>query len=407
MPRPACAAWRLLLTPLALACGERPATVATARVDTLRPGLVQMTSPAPTGWTDPAGAWQYRETLRIQPGERTPGELIEPDGIAVDEWGRIFVVDHRPHAIKLYDSSGAFIRTFGREGGGPGEYRAAFIAVRGGHLVVQDPEQGRASVFDTSGTFLRSWPTSCCYWDRVGIDSAGLIYIPSVYSPDSGQNNRGQALRRYRLDSTLVDTVFVPNQQAEEKSWKFSGSAGSGSARSTTTVFMGIPLAPRIVKALHPAGGFVLGWSGAYRILRSRTGEDTTMILARAWTPDPIPEAQRRQEVERVVKNTKGMVGEATARAVARLGDVPENAPAFTALAVDLDGNIFARQLVGSDSTQTRFDVFSPAGAWLGALTIPASMPEFGGQFYGRRAIYFVVEGEDGRPAIVRFTRAP
>ena len=163
-----------------------------------------------------------------------------------------------------------------------------------------------------------------------------------------------------------------------------------------------VPFSPSLVRSLHPGGGFVIGWTGEYRILRSFKGEDTSMVFTRTWTAEPIPEARRRRVVEEIITNAKEMVGEANAREVAKLGDVPTNAPAFQTLRVDLDGNVWARYLVGSDSTRTRYDVFSPAGAWLGPVTVPVAVPEWGGQFFGRKAIYSTVEDEDGRPAIVR-----
>ena len=108
-----------------------------------------------------------------------------------------------------------------------------------------------------------------------------------------------------------------------------------------------------------------------------------------------------------MVKNAKGMVSEETARSVARLEDIPTSAPAFITLRVDLDGNIWARHLIGSDSTRTAYDVFGPNGAWLGGLVVPVAIPEWGGQFFGRRAVYTATEDEDGRPIIVRLRIEP
>jgi hypothetical protein len=167
-----------------------------------------------------------------------------------------------------------------------------------------------------------------------------------------------------------------------------------------------VPLSPSVVKALHPNGGFVIGWTGEYRILRSVKGEDTAMVFTRSWAPDAIPESTRRKAVEDMVANAKGMVGEASARETAKLSDVPTSAPAYQTLRVDLDGNVWARHLIGSDSTRTLYDVFSPAGAWLGAVTVPVTVPEYGGQFFGHGVIYSVGEDSDGRPMIVRTNRA-
>lgn len=380
------------------ACGDNKGPLAVARVDTLPSGIVQITSDKPTAWNDSTHAWKFRVTLQIQPDEGSPGELMEPGTLGVDDWGRIYVADRKPALIKVFDSAGAFVRTIGREGAGPGEYRVAFIAVRGSHLLVHDPMQSRTSVFDTSGSFIRSWTSSCCYWSDIGIDTADFAYIPTMVPTPRDGKSRGRAYTRYRLDGTLVDTLFVP-QRPEPKVWEFG--SGTGTARQVSMI-SSIPFTPNNMLVLHPMGGFTEGWNGEYRIIRSPRGEDTTMILARAWTPEPIPEARRRQEVDEMVHNAKDMVGEASAREVARLSDIPTTAPAFQNLRVDLDGNIWARHLVGSDSTRTRYDVFSPAGAWLGPVTVPVAVPEWGGQFFGRKTIYSTVEDAAGRPAIVR-----
>lgn len=384
------------------ACSGSPKPAAMARVDTLHPGLIQVTSDRPTGWADSTGAWKYRVTLKIQPDEASPGELLEPGDLGVDTWGRVYVVDRKPAVIKVFDSTGAFVRTIGREGAGPGEFKVAFIAVRGPNLVMQDPMQTRMSVFDTSGRFIRSWASSCCYWGEIIIDSSDVIYFPSTSVPDSGKQSRGSALRRFKVDGTAIDTVWIPQRNEDEKVWTFS--TGSGTARRNTMI-SSVPFSPSVVRVLHPNGGFMIGWTGEYRIMRSLTGEDTTMVFTRGWTPDPIPEALRVKQVEDMVANAKDMVGEASARESARLSDVPTQAPAYQTLRVDLDGNVWARRLVGSDSTRTLYDVFAPSGAWLGPVTVPVAVPEYGGQFFGHSVIYSVGEDGDGRPMIVRANR--
>ncbi|MDZ4863264.1 MAG: hypothetical protein SGJ01_07435 [Gemmatimonadota bacterium] len=391
------AALCLLLTASLPGCRRaEPASV--ARIDTLPGGVLRVTSDAPTGWRDSTHAWKVKETLRIQPPEGAPGELIDPGQLAVDAQGRIYLSDQKPVVIKVFDSTGVLVRTIGREGGGPGEYHVALIAVRGERLVVHDPSLARTTVFDTAGTYLRSWPSSCCYWADIGIDSASRIYLPSMVVPDSGKPTRGRAYSRYGMDGMLVDTLYVP-EQADMKSWTFTSGTGTN---KRSTMIMNVPFTPMTSFALHPDGGFVRGWTGEYRIVRAPRGEDSTMVMSRKWIADAIPGAMRTELVEKVVTNATQSVGEAAARGVARLGDVPTSAPAFTSLKVDMDGNVWARRLVGSDSTWVTFDVFSPDGMWLGPLTVPFAIPQWGGQFFGHGAIYAVIEDADGRPAIVK-----
>ena len=64
--------------------------------------------------------------------------LVEPNGIAVDGAGRIYVADEE--CLKLFDENGHFIQQIGREGQGPGEFVAAFDVSVGpsGYVTAKD-----------------------------------------------------------------------------------------------------------------------------------------------------------------------------------------------------------------------------------------------------------------------------
>ena len=388
-----------LLFVLLTACTEgKAAKVPMATIDTLPGGVVRVSSAQPTGWADSSRAWGIEEVIRFGAAEG-PGQLVEPGAMGVDGAGRVYVVDRKPMMVKVFDSTGTFVRSIGREGAGPGEFRVAFIAVHGATLVVQDPMNARTSVFDTSGTYLRSWKSSCCYWDEIYVDNAERIYIPTMVPRDTAGPSRGRAFTRYRMTGEVVDTLFVPTREAETRQWMFV-SKGKGKERNMMST--SVPFTPTVVHAFHPEGGVVVGWTGEYRIIRSPAGGDTARIMTRTWTADQIPDRLRQAQVDEMVKNAKGMVGEEAARAVVKLSDVPTTAPAYVSLKVDPSGGIWARHLVGSDSTKTRFDVFGADGSWLGQLTTPIGLPEYGGMTFTRDGLVAAIEGDDGLPTIVR-----
>ncbi len=394
----------VLLLVLLNACTEgKAAKRPMATIDTLPSGVVQVSSAQPTLWADSSRAWGIEEVARFGNAEG-PGQLIEPGSMGGDDAGRVYVVDRKPMMVKVFDSTGVFVRAIGREGAGPGEFRVAFIAVRGSNLVVHDPMNSRTSVFDTSGTYLRSWKSSCCFWDDIFIDNAGRIYIPTFIPRDSAGGSRGRAFTRYRMTGETLDTLFVPTREGDIKEWRFV-STGKGKERNMMST--NVPFTASVVHAFHPDGGVITGWTGDYRIVRSPAGGDTTRIVTRAWTADQIPESLRQAKVDEMIKNAKDMVGEEVARGVVKLSDVPTAAPAFVGLKVDPSGAIWARHLIGSDSTKTRFDVFGADGSWLGQLTTPIGLPEYGGMIFTRDGLLANVEGDDGLPVIVRlrFTR--
>lgn len=370
-------------------------------VDTTSSGVIRITSDAPNGWRDPARAWRLEEAGEYAGEEGTEGALAEPLSVAVDDAGRVYVADRKPAVIKVFGPDGALIRTIGREGSGPGEFRVAFLATWKDRLVAHDPQQARTSTFGTSGTFLTSWRSDCCYWTPIGVDSMGRVYIPAPNFAGPA-SPRGDPWVRYRLDGTVLDTLVIPRPPEDGRHWTIRSGAGA----NEMVMRMSVPFTPQRPVALHPWGGFVYGWSGDYALAVSPTGRDTSRLIRRAWQPDPIPDQRRQAEVDarvrQLTQDGRGM-DEAGLRAEFRVGDIPTTAPAFMTLDVDRDGRIWARQLVGSDSTRTRYDVFDAEGRWMGPVELPRAVPEWGAIHFGRGAIYAAVEDAAGRPVVKRW----
>ena len=71
---------------------------------------------------------------------------------------RIYLMDTSQKRILVFTSEGKFIRTIGRQGGGPGEFRQLFtMDVRDGLIACFDQARRRITLFDSSGTFLNSF----------------------------------------------------------------------------------------------------------------------------------------------------------------------------------------------------------------------------------------------------------
>lgn len=71
--------------------------------------------------------------------------------VDVDDAGNLWVLDAGNHRVQVFDRDGDFIRSFGREGQGPGEFEAAAeLAVVGDRVVVL-AARSRLSLFDLRG----------------------------------------------------------------------------------------------------------------------------------------------------------------------------------------------------------------------------------------------------------------
>ncbi len=364
--------------------------LATAKVDTLPGHIISVTSAGPTAWADTSAGWHLVPAGTIAGEAGTAGELINPQSLAVDASGRIYVADSKPEVIKVFGPDGRFLHTIGREGEGPGEFKAAYLAVRGSTLVVHDPRLARTSTFDTSGTLLRSWKTSCCYYSSIGMDTAGRISIITTATPEQ---KRYANYVRYRLDGTFVDTIFVP-QAGEAKYWTVR--QGKNMMMSMPT-----PASPRTESTLNPLGGVLYGYSASYRIVASGTGRDTTAVFGRAWSAEPISSAWRHATVERMVSSIGRDYPAASLRESFREDEIPGSFPAFDGIAVDGLGNRWVRR-AGADSLHTAFDVFDATGRWLGPVIAPRNIPAYD-VVWTDDAVYFASESDDGTPSVARY----
>ncbi len=85
-----------------------------------------------------------------------PGKLHQPDGIALDEQGHIWVVDGKNHRVAVFGPGGKHRFSFGTRGVGPGRLgRMDGIYVHGAQVYVTDLSQQRLQVFDLKGKFQR------------------------------------------------------------------------------------------------------------------------------------------------------------------------------------------------------------------------------------------------------------
>jgi hypothetical protein len=85
--------------------------------------------------------------------------LFKPFSYTVDAQDRIYISDDSDLSVKVFDSQGKFLRSFGRKGSGPGEFEAIreMVILPDGRLLVTDDLQRRSSFFSPEGQFLSSF----------------------------------------------------------------------------------------------------------------------------------------------------------------------------------------------------------------------------------------------------------
>jgi 6-bladed beta-propeller/NHL repeat len=121
----------------------------------------------------------------------TSGEIVReikhvwgrPTGLAL-LGERLYVADVAHHSIEVFDKGGAFVKTIGRRGEGPGEFNfPTHLAAAGDRLLVTDALNSRVQVFDTDGRFISSiggpGDTSGRFGrpKGVAVDAFGHVYV--------------------------------------------------------------------------------------------------------------------------------------------------------------------------------------------------------------------------------------
>lgn len=379
------------------ACADRGPKLEAPVVTTLPNGAVEVRNAGPSGWADTNG-WKLVELYRVGGAGAEGGEeLVDPMSVALDATGDVYVADQEPAVVKQFGPDGRFVRRFGHEGGGPGEFRAGFVAVSGGALVLHDPQQTRTSVFDTAGSFVRSWASSCCYWSSIEVDRDGIIYIPTGGGSARRDSLPLRRFLRYRLDGTFVDTMRIQNPGKEEPEWVLTGGSGNSKMMMSTSV----PLAAGTTWALDPGGGALAAWTADYRFIASRTGLDTAQVVSLARAPGAVSDERRQQIRDSMVTRFAKQFGQEAVEDAFPMSDIPRTAPAFESIEVDRRRNRWVRPDDGGHPAAGRFDVFDSTGAYLGAVPVPAPFGRSWQTVWGMDRVATATEDADGMPVVV------
>lgn len=236
------------------------------------------------------------------------GELDGPDEYtfgAVSEMlalpdGGVLIFDRLVPALRLYDSSGTYVRTIGRKGGGPGEYQGSggMALLPDGRVAMWDPTNARIQFFSQDGTagdvvrLSGGFASSRAVWT----DDEGRVYYRALI-PQSNSEATRQAPRlntgvaRFKPGNAAHDTLPLPVEASPDQTLTASTPDGGGWS-SRNVPFMFSPAWTVF------ANGFAFTVNPRYRIVVERDGH--LMVIEREVEPVPV-EAAERANIEEVV----------------------------------------------------------------------------------------------------------
>jgi 6-bladed beta-propeller/NHL repeat len=165
-----------------------------------------------------------------------PDTFDRPTGVAIAPNGDIFVTDghypnqHMSARVVKFAKDGRFIKTWGRQGAGPGEFsdpHDIFIGGSENRVYIADRRNNRIQVFDQDGKFIAAW-TQFGSPSSLFVGKDDTIYVGAAFADPTAKKSelRGIVVGR-ATDGSL--TAFIPDPYDLDKLERGSSASGIAS----------------------------------------------------------------------------------------------------------------------------------------------------------------------------------
>ena len=275
--------------------------------------------------------------------------------------------------MRFYDAEGRFLRSVGREGDGPGEFRyLASIFVGEDSILAYEFLRTRVSVFKTTGEFVRSFRLEPAAEGRfnptlVGVmaDGALLVRMGRVFragEETSGVNRDSMALFRYSREGEPLEAIGrFPGRESYVRV--------DGSTMGVTSLAFG-----KATSIAVRDGRFLVGTADSYEIARYDTEGRLEALIRKRHDNLPVT----REDIERyrqaqLDENDEGMMRQFMERMLAEM-PLPQTMPAYSGVRVDAAGYLWVEEYRRPGDDLPRWNVFDPEGRLLGTVETPVGL---------------------------------
>jgi hypothetical protein len=357
--------------------------------------------------------------------------------VAFDGDGNLHILDAQTSRFVVVDRTGAFVRMWGQEGEGPGEWRnAAGAAVfRDGTVAIADIGHGSYQVFSRDGELTGTAPLRDGPITRVGriqpdprggaLFNGGGNTMMSV-SFDGGPGQRpempeGRPVERVTLGDAPMKEVFYNAWEAPR------GDPGQMNAGGVRMMTMGEPriFSPDLHTAALPDGGLAVVDSSAYAVKILDENGTIARVVTRPVAPIQVTERIERSEIQRqldelesgqgprmrIVTNDgsgarevpEEQVKEMMRQRIQSRGFYPEIA-VTRRLSAGWNGLVWLERRKVDPTEPGPIDIFTPAGEYVGTLADEgAGMPDA----FGPDGLVAYIEEDEFEVPVVVVRRLP
>ena len=384
----------LLPAVLLAACGDAAGHSTSTVTDSAGVQIVTSTAPA---WAE-GEAWTIDTvpSLDIGGSDTDPHyDLLQAADATRLSDGRVAVLNAGTFEVRYYDAAGTWLSSSGRKGQGPGEFEGpgGIFRLPGDTLLVYDYQLRRMSRLAPDGSFLASISmaetnggTMVFPFGRL-TDGSWAATVANFFSGGSqaGVTRSPQVVLHIAPGlNRLTDTMTV---LPGEEMWVESGRNGEQRFVSVRDMPLGLSSPHAVGDSLlyaGDAGQFVIG---VYR-------PDGTLVRSIRYQEPRRPVTS--DILDRVkAEEMSGVADRDRADAEARWEKMPKakELPAFDALTVDADGNLWVSEGRALPTDPIVADVFDPSGKLLGPVAMP---PGFSPSEIGRGYVLGVWKDDVG-----------
>jgi len=323
-------------------------------------GVVIVRNPKEPIYDESVFSLEPELSIGNQPAQ-SESAFSEIGNVIVDREGRIYVSDPKEVQIKVFDNNGAYLRTIGRRGQGPGELEAVtgLQIMDNGELAIFDMNTRRITFYTPEGKFLRVLLTDKIPATRLQLD-AKRNFIASTYLLEN-------------LKAITEIKIFGDNQNFLQVL----------DTSEPANIFN--PFLPYTDWRLAENGNLYLGYNKNYEIAIFNSEWQLTKKILKDYDPIEISSEEKQEALKKFhyPKNVK----------------IPRFHPAFSGFVVDDQGLIYVKTWNRAKGANAfYYDVFDPEGRYVAKIPLNWSLQICKG---GR--MYIIEENKEGFQIVKRY----
>jgi hypothetical protein len=326
--------------------------------------------------------WRLEPVVTIGSLDEGPAAFGRVSSIMADADGNIYVADGQAAEIRVFDQSGAHVRTIGRRGAGPAEFRSLYaMAWLSDTIAVLDPGNARIELLlrdgTPAGTFRHQPLTGANLYLHRASDRE--FYARAV-APGAERGRMSSVFVRYSA-AGAADTIPEPPPAAGSNQ-----SAIVCHSEEMISAFA-VPFQSRREHTFLSGSRRVGGETGEYRIAITGAAGDTLRVIERERAPVSVSDSAWNAGL---VDYRTFRERNAGARCEPSGPTRPASKPAWTSLFVDHDGRLWVRATLPDGEV---FELFDADGRLVGSVPVPPDMR--GTLPYFRDGKLYVVEADE------------